>query len=583
MTSHDPAFLHRLQQTNLQLLCYFRDFCQAHHLRFYLCGGGCIGAVRDGGFIPWDDDVDVFMPRPDYETLKQIWNTQADPRYYCQCSTADCVDRVPFLTVRDLQTTCVKREQADLDIPHGVALDVLPLDGCPSGFARKKQKLWALLFMLFNTSRVPENHGRLVTLGGKILLSMVPRKRRFALSKRLEQKMTQWEFGSTPLVTELCSGPHYLQMEYPYSVFADAKQISFAGQPMPVPADADGYLRRAFGDYMTPPPPEQQVPHHDFVYCNLELPAAEYANLRRQSTQGMVLEGEALHRLQAKTLELFKRLEQYCKQHGLRMYLCGGGCIGAVREQGFIPWDDDLDIFMPRPDYERLCSLLEQEQPQGLCCQRTGTSLYTRLQFAAVSDEQTTFIKLRQQDLELSHGIRIDVLPLDGCPDSRFARKLQIFRALLRSMYIVGEPHTSKGKALELISRFLLWLHPTYESKLRAAARCERKMTRYPFDKSQKVTELCTWFQYMRNEYPTEWFSSAVELPFEHTTVSVPAGYDGYLRMAFGDYMTPPPPEQRIPKHEIAYCDIDNPYHVYKGLYYCTNGTANHRKEDETI
>ena len=62
-----------IQEKELSMLLYFKEFCDKHNLRFYLCGGGLIGAIRHNGFIPWDDDLDLFMPRPDYEKLAELW------------------------------------------------------------------------------------------------------------------------------------------------------------------------------------------------------------------------------------------------------------------------------------------------------------------------------------------------------------------------------------------------------------------------------------------------------------------------------------------------------------------------------
>ena len=79
--------LRDLQLKCLEILLYFKDFCEKHNLRFFLCGGACIGAIRHKGFIPWDDDIDVFMPREDYEKLGDLWNKYADTERYEYCRT----------------------------------------------------------------------------------------------------------------------------------------------------------------------------------------------------------------------------------------------------------------------------------------------------------------------------------------------------------------------------------------------------------------------------------------------------------------------------------------------------------------
>ena len=189
---------------------------------------------------------------------------------------------------------------------------------------------------------------------------------------------------------------------------------------------------------------------------------------------------------------------------------------------------------------------------------------------SAVSDENTTFIKERQQDLDISHGIRLEILPLDGCPESRFARKRQILWALIYSMFNNNEAPTSKGKGAYLLGRFLLALAPTQGMRYRVWRLAEKRMSRYPITPETKhVTELCARYQYMVNDYPAQAFASAKWVEFEGLSMPVPIGYDTYLRMAFGDYMQLPPEEERIPKHEAVLVDTEHSYRQYKGDYYC--------------
>ena len=94
-------------------------------------------------------------------------------------------------------------------------------------------------------------------------------------------------------------------------------------------------------------------------------------------------------------------------------------------------------------------------------------------------------------------------------------------------------------------------------------------MSKYDFDKADKVTELCAWYQYMVNEYPKSAFAEQLYLPFENTELPVMNGYDTYLKMAFGDYMQLPGQDKRVPTHEVVWFDLDKSYTEYKGIYYC--------------
>ena len=267
-----------LQAKCLEMAEYFVQFCKENDLLCYLCGGGAIGTLRHKGFIPWDDDLDFFMPRKDYEKLAQLWPQKADSRYQLSKSNENYVDRNLFITIRDTQTTCIKPYQQDLDIPHGLALDVLPLDYYPSnGLSRKKQVIAALVYSLFCAQTIPEKHGGIMKWGSQALLTLIPsRKLRYKIWKKAEAEMTKYTKDESDGITELCSGPYYMKKKYPISSFEDALWLPFEETELPIPIGYDDYLKTAFGDYMTPPPVEKQVGHHDAVLVDLEKSYTHY-------------------------------------------------------------------------------------------------------------------------------------------------------------------------------------------------------------------------------------------------------------------------------------------------------------------
>ena len=267
-----PETLRKLQLKELDALVYFKEFCDKNNLLFYLCGGCCIGSLRTGGFIPWYDDIDILMPRDDYEKLYKLWDNDKHERFKLLRTDEKIFTGNIFTTIVDTETTCVKANQAHLDIPFGIMMDIFPIDGCPKGkFKRTMQKLNAMIYSLFLAQIVPENHGGIMALGSKFLLSIVKSpKAREKKWRNAERRMSKYKISDCEYITELCEGVHSMQPEYPKEWFASAVYREFEGLQMPIPIGYDPYLKKAFGDYMTPPPEDKQKPHHDMILVDTE-------------------------------------------------------------------------------------------------------------------------------------------------------------------------------------------------------------------------------------------------------------------------------------------------------------------------
>jgi phosphorylcholine metabolism protein LicD/GT2 family glycosyltransferase len=248
-----------LQLMSLEILLYFKKFCKANNLKFFLCGGCCIGAVRNARFIPWDDDIDVFMPRKDYENFYRIWKD--NERF--------CLAREQFIKVIDKYTQFVRKEDLFSDRPRGVAIDVFPLDGFPdSKFKRVMQVFNALVFSFFSSKKIPENHGKLAKVAGWILLKLVPKNIKNNILNFCESNMSKHKISDCSFITELCAGPKYMMKKYPKYVFELEEVKYFEGYEVPLPCGYHEYLSIAFGDYMILPPEEKRKPHHDILLFN---------------------------------------------------------------------------------------------------------------------------------------------------------------------------------------------------------------------------------------------------------------------------------------------------------------------------
>lgn len=279
--------------------------------------------------------------------------------------------------------------------------------------------------------------------------------------------------------------------------------------------------------------------------------------------------------LQNKMLDILKCFINICENRELKYWLAGGSCLGAIRHQGFIPWDDDLDVYMPRDDYEKLWVLYENQIVDDhfkLC--RTSAQKNYHHRVMQMVDLNTTFVHSRNKDEDLEHGVYIDIIPIDACPDHVLQRGNQFFNAVLFSICnIQCKPEYNGGKMTRLMNigtTSLLKLIRSPESRYRVWTAAEKRMSKYNWHTVSSVKCITSQFHELTTAFPKEWFGFRKER-FEDIEVCVPKEAERYLEKMYGDYMSLPPEEQRVARHNIEFMDLDNSYTAYKGIYYCVN------------
>ncbi len=276
-----------------------------------------------------------------------------------------------------------------------------------------------------------------------------------------------------------------------------------------------------------------------------------------------------LRDLQLVNLGILKDFDNFCTQYNLRYTLCGGCCIGALRNGGFIPWDDDVDVHMLRDDYEKFYQLWQEygnRDKYTLC--RTTKNDFQDTMLTQLSLNNTTFIKNNQIDKDINHGIKLEIIPLDGAPDNDLKRKIQLLNSLKFYLYNRGFAPENRGKLFNFIGKMLLSVRKTPKARYPKWKKAQDRMCKFNVTESQFVTELCVTWKYMKIKYPKEIFAEQRRVKFEDGYFPVPIAAEKYLTMAFGDYMQLPAPENRIPKHDSVLIDLDNSYQIYKGKYY---------------
>lgn len=264
-----------------------------------------------------------------------------------------------------------------------------------------------------------------------------------------------------------------------------------------------------------------------------------------------------IKRLHEKILGILLAFDKVCAEHDLRYCICGGTMIGAVRHKGFIPWDDDLDVSMPRPDYEHFITHCNEWLPEPLefvCAE--NDPLYP-LPFGKIQDASTTLIERRH--LYYLGGCYIDVFPFDAYPDSAIMRRVQRMRYfyLKKVLYMLHRDPYRHGHGPSS------WL-PLLARKLYAMAGVQRKMrrvmTKYDYNDCHYAASYTDGYERI---CPKEVLDNYAPYEFEGHTVQGIAAFDPYLSRMYGDYMTVPPVEKRW-QHNFDYLDLDHPYRDYK-------------------
>lgn len=254
-------------------------------------------------------------------------------------------------------------------------------------------------------------------------------------------------------------------------------------------------------------------------------------------------------------LQVLIWIDEICKKQGFRYFLCGGTLIGAIRHKGFIPWDDDIDILMPRPDYEKFTEYcLENSIPFKFLSIKNQPKLYHLNAKACYPGTKVVFESVEREDI--GYGVMVDIFPLDGLGNSveeaekRFDAK-DFYRRIING---------SRLKKFKRSETFPIWIEPirygiyllTYVFDVSSLVKkVDAFYAKHGFDKYDYVGFISSPYGAKREVHKRELFDSAMEVEFEGHLFMAPVGYHEILTKVYGDYMQLPPEKDRIPKHEF--------------------------------
>ena len=280
----------------------------------------------------------------------------------------------------------------------------------------------------------------------------------------------------------------------------------------------------------------------------------------------MIMTEEQNNRYKEVLLQTMKVFIAFCKEHEITYYACGGTAIGAVRHGGLITWDDDIDVYMDRENYDRFVNLWKspQEKYSNYEVINLGDDGYY-LPLTKFADKNTTVWET--PEFPFIVGVYIDIFPLDFTSGSfeEIAQRADIYRRTIQ-LYILGQEHYNWSlfkarlkhhgllKGILVVLYHIFYCRPFRNVIWKRAVKQLKSLLKYEGDKG-----ICYGIEYTREHeiFPKEWFGNPVELPFEDFSVYMPQEYDAYLSRQYGDYMQFPPESQRYSIHGRYFVDLD--------------------------
>lgn len=270
------------------------------------------------------------------------------------------------------------------------------------------------------------------------------------------------------------------------------------------------------------------------------------------ATNGPAETDTVLRRVQLIELEILHELARRCEEASLRWFVIGGTLLGAARHRGFIPWDDDVDVGMPRPDYERFEALCLRSPDERFPWQSCATDPAYPFMYGKLLHGGTRVVEPALAHLPIRHAVAVDVFPLDGAPGSGLGRRVHEL-AFKVAVTALGARIRRRGPR-----RYAAYLFRAIPRSW-ATGLVSGLAARFPYDASPYVVNASGAWGYRRECQPRSRFEPSATLPFEGLTVPVPGRWHEYLSHVYGDYLQLPPPAKRRARHGFTIRSLGGP------------------------
>ncbi len=248
-------------------------------------------------------------------------------------------------------------------------------------------------------------------------------------------------------------------------------------------------------------------------------------------------------------LEVLLTVDKFCKENDIKYFLYYGSLLGAVRHKGFIPWDDDIDIAMLRADYDKFIASFQAENISMLAPKKAENHPF----YITKIFRSDTVIVEDIGKKGYAFGVGIDLFPLEKLPNDTKQQKkmLSELRLLMNLRRVRAIPFYKKRKPLKAFIVKTLYYLLSFLSAADLVIKAEKVTAKYKGFESDRVIDIMLPYG-ERSIAKTEWFADTIAADFEGYKLQIPLSYDKILTQIYGDYMTPPPKDKQIPRHDIT-------------------------------
>ena len=261
-----------------EMLKWFHCFCQEHHIRYYVIGGTLLGAARHKGFIPWDDDIDLGIPRDDYNRLMQVFSDDSGKYVLETVNSPELAYCYPLAKIYDTETVLIENTYRPL--VRGLYLDIFPIDGVGNteeearayiDTIRKKYQLY--LSRVCGIRQGRKWYKNLAVYSMRLIPQFVIDD--IKLRKKIDELCQRNNYAESAYIANCVGDAGYREI-VPKEFFGDPVEYEFEGLRVMGPSQYDAYLTHIYGDWRKLPPVEKRKTHHDFLICNLDMSYLEY-------------------------------------------------------------------------------------------------------------------------------------------------------------------------------------------------------------------------------------------------------------------------------------------------------------------